>query len=217
MPGMTGVEFLRTVKTLYPDTVRLVLSGFTELQSVTDAVNEGAIYKFLTKPWDDTQLRAHVSEAFAHKEMSDENQRLDREVRSANFSLAEANRQLEQALRQQRDQSRQDAITLDIVREALQQVPLPIVGLDEDELVAFANVSAFHLLGDGAVLGMPAAELMPDVLAQVRAVGDGHACEARLGADQVRVVAHGMGRGTRARGRLITFLDVVAAAERQHG
>jgi CheY-like chemotaxis protein len=64
MPGMTGVEFLRRVKTLYPDTVRIVLSGFTELQSVTDAVNEGAIYKFLTKPWDDDQLRAHILEAF---------------------------------------------------------------------------------------------------------------------------------------------------------
>src|SRR6185369_3349926 len=53
MPQMTGVEFLRRVKTLYPDTVRIVLSGYTELQSITDAINEGAIYKFLTKPWDD--------------------------------------------------------------------------------------------------------------------------------------------------------------------
>jgi CheY-like chemotaxis protein len=49
MPGMTGVEFLRRAKELYPDTVRMVLSGYTELQSITDAVNEGAIYKFPTK------------------------------------------------------------------------------------------------------------------------------------------------------------------------
>ena len=57
MPGMTGVEFLRRAKELYPDTIRMVLSGYTELQSIIDAVNEGAIYKFLTKPWDDERLR----------------------------------------------------------------------------------------------------------------------------------------------------------------
>ena len=67
MPGMTGVELLRRAKELYPDTVRIVLSGYTELTSITDAVNEGAIYKFLTKPWDDERLRAHVAEAFMRK------------------------------------------------------------------------------------------------------------------------------------------------------
>ncbi|MFH1495300.1 MAG: response regulator, partial [Pseudomonadota bacterium] len=49
MPEMTGVEFLHQVRELYPDTVRIVLSGYTELNSITDAINRGAIYKFLTK------------------------------------------------------------------------------------------------------------------------------------------------------------------------
>lgn len=67
------------MKTRFPDTVRIVLSGFTELQTVTDAVNERAIYKFLTKPWDDNQLREHVAKAFRHKEMADETRRLNLE------------------------------------------------------------------------------------------------------------------------------------------
>ena len=58
MPGLSGVEFLRRAKDLYPETVRIVLSGYTELQSITDAINKGAIYKFLTKPWNDTELQA---------------------------------------------------------------------------------------------------------------------------------------------------------------
>lgn len=94
MPHMTGVEFLREAKNLYPDTVRIVLSGYTELQSITDAINEGAIYKFLTKPWDDEQLRGHIEEAFQRKQMADENRRLNLEVRTANLSLAAANRQM---------------------------------------------------------------------------------------------------------------------------
>ncbi len=83
MPGMTGVELLRRAKELYPDTIRLVLSGYTELQSITDAINEGAIYKFLAKPWDDEQLRAHLREAFALKEWPTRTA-LGREVQATN-------------------------------------------------------------------------------------------------------------------------------------
>ncbi|WP_439862129.1 EAL domain-containing protein [Pseudomonas sp. MBLB4136] len=66
MPEMNGTEFLSRVKDLYPHTIRIVLSGYTDLKSVTDAINQGAIYKFLTKPWDDEQLRATVTQAFQH-------------------------------------------------------------------------------------------------------------------------------------------------------
>jgi FixJ family two-component response regulator len=49
---------------MYPDTVRIVLSGYTDVATVTESINRGAIYKFLTKPWDDDELRAQVQEAF---------------------------------------------------------------------------------------------------------------------------------------------------------
>lgn len=64
MPGISGTEFLSQVKEMYPETVRMVLSGYTDLNSVTEAINRGAIYKFLTKPWDDEALRTQVQEAF---------------------------------------------------------------------------------------------------------------------------------------------------------
>lgn len=64
MPEMTGTEFLRRVKDIYPDTTRMVLSGYTDLMSVTEAINRGAIYKFMTKPWDDDELREAVAAAF---------------------------------------------------------------------------------------------------------------------------------------------------------
>jgi diguanylate cyclase (GGDEF)-like protein/PAS domain S-box-containing protein len=64
MPDMSGTEFLSRVRQLYPDTIRIVLTGYTDLESVTGAINRGAIYKFLTKPWDDDNLREQVREAF---------------------------------------------------------------------------------------------------------------------------------------------------------
>jgi diguanylate cyclase (GGDEF)-like protein/PAS domain S-box-containing protein len=68
MPEMTGTDFLSHIKTMYPHSVRLVLSGYTDLESVTRAVNAGAIYKFITKPWEDEQLREQIREAFLYAE-----------------------------------------------------------------------------------------------------------------------------------------------------
>ena len=64
MSGISGTQFLSRVKEMYPDTMRIVLSGYTDLATLTDAINRGAIYKFLTKPWDDEDLREQVRDAF---------------------------------------------------------------------------------------------------------------------------------------------------------
>ncbi len=65
MPGKKGTEFLAIVRDLYPNTVRLILSGAAEIQDITQAMVTGAIYKFLTKPIDPALLRANVAEAFS--------------------------------------------------------------------------------------------------------------------------------------------------------
>jgi EAL domain-containing protein (putative c-di-GMP-specific phosphodiesterase class I) len=82
MPGMTGVELLRRIKGLYPETVRIVMSGLMDLGTVTDAINQGAVYKVLAKSADNDQLRANVKEAFAHRALQDENRRLINRLRS---------------------------------------------------------------------------------------------------------------------------------------
>ena len=69
MPGMSGIEFLSRVKEIYPDTVRMVLSGYADLETVVEAVNEGALYKFIAKPWKDEQLLKLIREAFLYYEL----------------------------------------------------------------------------------------------------------------------------------------------------
>jgi diguanylate cyclase (GGDEF)-like protein len=59
-----GVDFLTAAAKLHPDSMRIILSGYTELRSVLDAVNRGDIYRFLTMPWDDAQLRENIRDAF---------------------------------------------------------------------------------------------------------------------------------------------------------
>lgn len=157
MPGMTGVEFLHRAAALHPDTVRMTLSGFTDLQSIIDAVNEGSVYKFLTKPWEDDRLRAHVAEAFQRKGMADENRRLTDELATANSALARVNAQLSTALERQREQALLLQASVGGVREILDSLPVAVLGLDPEDLLVYANGRAHQLFPPGDLaLGLPA-------------------------------------------------------------
>jgi DNA-binding NtrC family response regulator len=68
MPGMDGGEFLGEVRELYPQVLRMMLSGYADLAAVTTAVNRGELFCFLSKPWDDTELVAMVRDAFRRYE-----------------------------------------------------------------------------------------------------------------------------------------------------
>lgn len=161
MPGMTGVEFLRRAKAQYPDTVRMVLSGYTELQSIIDAVNEGAIYRFLTKPWDDQHLREHVAEAFRQKSLADENRQLNRQVASANDELERLNLRLAGLLARQREQAALLGASADGARGLLEDLPAAVLGVDPDGLVAYANRAAQQQLGHGGLVGRQLPEVLP--------------------------------------------------------
>ncbi|MFN3529050.1 MAG: response regulator [Bacteroidia bacterium] len=93
MPEMTGVEFLETVIPMYPDPIRILLTGYTDIQAVIDAINKGQVYHYMTKPWDEDQLRNIINKAFEVFSLRAENKELVR-------SLLRANEQLEFLLRQ---------------------------------------------------------------------------------------------------------------------
>ncbi|MES2740282.1 MAG: EAL domain-containing protein [Pseudomonadota bacterium] len=215
MPGMIGADFLRKAKQLYPDTIRIMLSGYTELQSVTDAVNEGAIYKFLTKPWEDELLRGHIADAFRLKEISDDNTRLNLELRTANHDLASANRKMEALLLQQEKRISSDEISLNIARELLQFMPLPVIGMDDDGMIAFINAAAESLFRrSGALLGNEANIVLPELFPASAIAGPamgplggapapGHLADIEGNRYAVRV--YPMGANSASRGSLITL------------
>ncbi len=206
MPGMTGVEFLRAAKVHYPDTIRIVLSGFTELQSVTDAINEGAIYRFLTKPWEDEQLREHVNKAFEYKELLDQNQQLDIKVRTTNQELVAANRQLGDVLQKTHHQIERDEASLAIVREALQHVPVPVIGVDDEGLMAFVNAAAEHLFArEGPLLGVELANALPTIDAAIAVAAEGVPYALLIEDTSYDVKWNTMGANSRSRGRLVTL------------
>jgi len=82
MPGMTGAELLKSVKERWPQTIRIMLTGHADINSVMGAVKDGAVYKFITKPWNDDDLRLTISLALQQYVLMRENQNLKELTRS---------------------------------------------------------------------------------------------------------------------------------------
>lgn len=146
MPGMDGVDFLRQAKRMRPGSIRMTLSGYTDLQSIIDAVNEGAVFKFLTKPWDDDRLRDHVAKAFRHKEMADENRRLTAALERANADLADVNHRLEHHLARQQQQASLVQASAGGLRDMVDLLPAALFGIDPEGTLVFMNRRAGDLM-----------------------------------------------------------------------
>ncbi len=81
MPNMTGLEFLKMVRDRRPDCIRIMLTGYADIHTAIDAINQGHIYRFLTKPWDDTELKVVLHLAFEQLNLVRQNRRLLAKVR----------------------------------------------------------------------------------------------------------------------------------------
>ncbi|KAF0191823.1 MAG: response regulator receiver [Gammaproteobacteria bacterium] len=87
MPEMDGVQFLTEVKALQPEAMRLILSGYTDLQALMDAINKANIYRFVTKPWNDFDLVTVIRQALEYRDVLVENRRLADRVREQGEEL----------------------------------------------------------------------------------------------------------------------------------
>jgi FixJ family two-component response regulator len=208
MPEMTGVEFLSRVKEIHPTTVRLVLSGYADLKSIADAINRGEIYRFLSKPWDDEELRANIRDAFRHSELVRENDQLNRKLNVANEQLLHANGDLRNLLSEKSQQVEHDEVLLNIAQESMQYIPLPVLGIDDAGLVALANARADAVLGNGIpLLGSFVDEALPHELAgclAVTAVGETRLVE--IDGQCFEVMCQPLGRASRSQGRLVVMI-----------
>lgn len=96
MPGMSGAQFLEKAKAVAPDAVRFLLTGYSDMNAVIQAVNDGGIHRYLTKPWNDDGLLLHVRHSLEHYELLNENRRLTELTAEQNRVLKDLNKNLEQ-------------------------------------------------------------------------------------------------------------------------
>lgn len=93
MPTMTGVEFLESIIEEYPDPIRMLLTGYADIEAVIDAINKGKIYHYTTKPFNADELKITIDKAYEVYALREENKELMK-------SLLQVNQQLDFMLRQ---------------------------------------------------------------------------------------------------------------------
>jgi signal transduction histidine kinase len=97
MPGMPGDVLLRQARQLKPDTVRMLFTGYADIQAVINAVNEGHIFRYILKPWDSAELEGIIRQGVEQHDLLAERRRLIAELQAANAQLVEANSELARA------------------------------------------------------------------------------------------------------------------------
>ncbi len=161
MPGMTGIEFLQKVKDLYPDTVRVVLSGYAEVAMIVESINQGEIYRFLAKPWNDEELKTIFRQCLEHYDIVLQNRLLMEQTRVQNEELRRLNEGLEEVVAERTH-------FLRLSQDILDNLPVAVAGISKEGLVVLANQAASNLLNNLA-LGMEMHMVFPsDISGPVR-------------------------------------------------
>jgi len=121
MPEMSGAEFLAQAFELWPETVRILLTGYADLQSTIDAVNKGRIFSYCNKPWNDEELKLLVRNALEQKRLKEESERLSTIIRLQNDELKTLNEHLEERVEQRTAQLRNTLKQLDLANVSLKR------------------------------------------------------------------------------------------------
>ena len=87
MPVMTDIEFLESIIQAYPDTIRILLTGFADINAVMDAINRGHVYKYLVKPWQNDELKMYILNAMEIYKLRRENKDLSAKLRLAHAEI----------------------------------------------------------------------------------------------------------------------------------
>jgi response regulator RpfG family c-di-GMP phosphodiesterase len=100
MPEMDGAAFLEQVRAKWPECIRILLTGYSEIQSIVSAVNRGEIHRYIAKPWDETDILLIIRQALERKALEDEKKRLELLIHNQNEDLKKLNASLEEKIQE---------------------------------------------------------------------------------------------------------------------
>ncbi len=164
MPGMTGTQFLQKVKEQWPDTIRVILSGFAEADVIVESINQGEIFRFVAKPWKDESLKATIRQCFEHHRILLENRQLEKQTRQQLEQLKSLNQLLEASV-EVRTKS------LELSQEIIEKLPLMVLGISREEELVLTNGAARNGIEplQDALLGTEIEDLLPpEAVASIR-------------------------------------------------
>ena len=149
MPQMSGTEFLAEVKEKYPDVIRIILTGYTEVDSITESINKGNIYKFFLKPWNDDNLKLEISKALEQYELIQANKMLHEKVLEQNEELKSINENLEVLIQERTKELEIQNQALELSHVILEDLPVPLIGVSVEGMIVLINRQAQSLSKSG--------------------------------------------------------------------
>ncbi|NLA75388.1 MAG: response regulator, partial [Deltaproteobacteria bacterium] len=145
MPDMSGIDFLARVKDEYPDIIRVLLTGYTDIDSITESVNKGQIYKFFLKPWNDQNLKLEIRQCIDQYKLIRQNRKLQEKVIEQNRELRRVNEKLEEMVRERTKDLKIQNKALEISQAILEDLPIPVIGISIDLTTVMVNIKAMVL------------------------------------------------------------------------
>ncbi|HKK01015.1 MAG TPA: HD domain-containing phosphohydrolase [Desulfuromonadales bacterium] len=169
MPGLSGAEFLAQAREISPDSQRIVLTGYADIQAAVDAINKGGAHRYLTKPWQDEDLLQNLHTSINYYQLHMENQRLSELVRHQNEELKDWNSKLKQRVLEQTASLRRKSDELSEANDQLRHI-------FDGTILAFSHLIE---LRDRQVT---------DHSSQVAALSEQMALALKLSPDEVRTI-----------------------------
>lgn len=203
MEDMTGIQLLEAVQSRWPDTQRVMLSGYSQVDTILDAVNRGAVYKYLSKPWNDEELKLSLRRAIEQGALQKANAQLLKEVEDQNRRLVNMNAQLEQ--------NYDDAIRgLNFNQALFQWIDAAVLTVDYEGVVVGANARMIDLMGP-EVIGLQGRAVLPEPLHRAleagRSDGSADAGRLRLAGRNMQWRARTFVHEREGRGRVVTLWE----------
>jgi FixJ family two-component response regulator len=152
MPDISGTEFLEKVKDDFPNAIRTIISGYTNVNSITESINKGHIYKFFYKPWDDNNLRLEIKQCIDQYELRRKNRELNeiiinknKELEHINEELVRINSNLESIVQKRTKDLEIQNNALELFRAIIEDMPLPVMGIGADGMIVMRNKKAMDI------------------------------------------------------------------------
>ena len=163
MPEMSGTEFLEIVKEKYPDVLRIILTGYSDIDSITESINKGNIYKFFFKPWNDVRLKSEIRQITEQIQLIQANKRLDETVVQQNKELNEMNTKVEHLVRKCTHEVELENHILQFSHAILEDLPLSVMGIDNDGVIVTINKMAQEVVSkEGVKRGHLVSDYFPE-------------------------------------------------------
>ena len=146
MPGMNGTEMFYKINRKSPDSVNIILSGYADINTVTDALNQEYVDKYILKPWNEENLKLEIQKSIEHCKLIQTNKELHEKVLKQNKELKKINETLESLVLKRTLRLELQNKALRTSQTVLNNIPVPVIGIDHEKMIVLTNKIAHKKL-----------------------------------------------------------------------